>query len=123
MRTSERATALVREMPQHERPISEEYRIVAKQWCQLDSAARMLEENKTSRLAELMMAEGDIPVSRAEMRVKASQDWKDYLKAMVDARTAANEKKEQLTYIRFKFAEWQANDATARAEMKLVRAG
>ncbi len=63
--------------------------------------------------------QGDMPVSRAEMIVKASSEWSDYIKMMVEAREKAALLKVQLEYIRMKFSEWQSNEATRRAEMKL----
>ena len=102
-------------------PISEQYRIVAKQWCDADAAANMLEECKSAFLAKLMLAQGDMPVSRAEMNVKASPDWNDYVTKMVNQRGAAAKLKVQLEYIRMKFAEWQSAEASNRAEMKLTR--
>lgn len=100
-------------------PVSEQFRITAKQWVELDRAATMLEETKSAVLSQKMNALGDIPVSHAERTVKASPEWTDFIKAMVDARTQANLKKVQLEYIRMRFSEWQAESANRRAEMKL----
>jgi len=58
-----------------DRPISEEYRIVAKKFVDADAAANLLEETKSAVLSQQMMALGDMPVSRAEMQVKASGQW------------------------------------------------
>lgn len=99
--------------------LSEQYRIVAKAWVDADAAASMLEETKSSVLASLMAEQGDIPVSKAEMRVKASQKWKDFIESMVNARQSASMLKVKLEYIRMKFHEWQSLEATKRAEMKL----
>lgn len=100
-------------------PWAEQYRIVAKEWVDLDSAASILEETKTSVLAQRMNALGDMPVSHAEREVKASSEWHDFIEKMVNARSAANRKKVQLEYIRMKFMEWNSENATKRAEMKL----
>lgn len=107
------------QIPQHERPISEEYRIVAKQYVDADAAASLLEELKTATLSQKMQALGDMPVSRAEMQVKASQDWTGYVERMIEARKLANRLKVQLEYIRMKFSEAQSAEATARAERRL----
>ena len=48
-------------------PISEQYRIVAKQFVEQDAAASLLEETKSAVLAQHMAAMGDMPVSKAEM--------------------------------------------------------
>ena len=102
-----------------DRPISEEYRVIAKKWVDADSAANMLEETKSAFLNQLMLAQGDMAVSKAEMIVKASPEWKEYVEGMVNARKAANLLKVQLEYIRMQFYEWQSHNATRRAEMKL----
>lgn len=99
--------------------ISEKFRIIAKRWVDADSAANMLEETKTSILAKRMADLGDMPVSRAEMTIKASDEWHEYIRTMVDARTTAARLKVQMEFIRMQFHEWQSHEATRRAEMKL----
>lgn len=100
-------------------PISEQFRLVAKEWVEADSAARLLEETKTAVLAQYMKQLGDKPAAHAERDVKASPEWADFLDKMVRARTAANLKKVQLEYIRMQFSEAQSYEATKRAEMKM----
>jgi hypothetical protein len=100
-------------------PWSEQYRIVAKQWVDADAAANFREEMKSAQLARLMAKEGDIPVSRAEMNVKASDEWGEFIEQTTDARHKATKLKVQLEYIRMKFMEWQSENATKRAEMRL----
>ena len=109
------------EMPEHERPISEQFRIVAKQWVDADAAADLLEETKTAVLSKMMMDLGDMPVSKAEMQAKASDAWTEHLTAMVDARARANLLKVQMKYIEMRFSEWQSNDANARKERQFGR--
>jgi hypothetical protein len=60
-----------------------------------------------------------MPVSRAEMQVKGSDDWKEFLQVMVNARERANLLKAETEWIRMKFNEQQSAEATRRAEMKL----
>lgn len=100
-------------------PLSEQFRLVAKDWVDKDAAASMLEETKSAVLSQKMAALGDMAVSKAELQVKASPEWADFIKKMVDARTAANLAKVKLEWIRLKFNEWQSEAATKRAEMKL----
>lgn len=100
-------------------PLSEQYRLVAKKWVDADAAANILEETKSAVLSRMMVSQGDIPVSRAEMQVKSSQEWEDFLTNMVEARKTAALLKVQLEYIRMQFSEWQSAEATRRAEMKL----
>jgi hypothetical protein len=104
-----------------DRPISEEFRLIAKQWVDADAAARLLEETKTTVLNQRMKALGDMAVNAAEREVKSSPEWHEFIKELVDARTKANLLKCQMEYIRMKFNEWQALDANSRAEMRLTR--
>jgi len=89
------------------------------EWCDLDAAARMLEEGKTTYLAQRMAALGDIPVSKAEKTVKASEDWADYVKKMVNAKTRANKARIELEYLKMRYWEESGNAATRRAEMRM----
>jgi hypothetical protein len=107
------------DIPLSEIPISEQYRVVAKSWVDADAAANLLEETKSAVLARMMLACGDMPVSRAEMQVKGSNDWRDFVTKMVEAREKAALLKVKLEYIRMKFAEWQSHEASRRAEMRL----
>jgi hypothetical protein len=100
-------------------PYSEQYRITAKKWVDAEAAASLLEDTKSAVLAEKMLALGDMPVSRAEMLVKGSQEWRGELLSITTARQAANLLKVQLEYLRMKFMEHQSANATARAEMRL----
>jgi hypothetical protein len=100
-------------------PLSEQYRVVAKAYVDADSAASLLEETKSAVLARMMIALGDMPVSRAEMQTKASPEWNEFVTNMVKAREKAAFLKVKLEYIRMKFAEYQSVEATKRAEMRL----
>lgn len=99
--------------------LSEQFRIVAKRWVELDSAARMYEETKSSILSQKMVALGDMPVSRAEHQVKSSDEWIEFIKSMVNARTEANLAKVKMEWLRMKFSEQQSREATERAERRL----
>lgn len=104
---------------QTNQPPSEQYRLAAKQWVEADSAARMLEETKTAVLSQRMKALGDMPAAHAEREVKASEEWADFIKSMVEARTSANLAKARMEWTRMKFMEWNSQNATRRAEMRL----
>jgi hypothetical protein len=99
--------------------LSEQFRIIAKKWVDTEAAAKMLEETKSAFLSHRMSEQGDVPVSKAEMVVKASDVWHQYIESMVTARKEANLLKMQLEYIRMKFSEQQSDEATSRAEMRL----
>lgn len=98
---------------------SEQYRIAAKDWVAKDAAANILEETKSAVLAQKMLFFSDLPVSRAEMQVKGSPEWTDFVTSMVRAREEANLAKVRLEYTRMKFQEWQSHEATERAERRL----
>ena len=102
-----------------DKPISEQFRLTAKAWVDADQVARLLEETKSAVLSQRMAALGDMPVSRAELQVKASPEWSDFVEKMVKARTQANLLKVKLEWIRIKSSEQQSEEATRRAEMKL----
>jgi hypothetical protein len=99
--------------------VSEVFRTNAKEWVELDKAARMLEECKSSFFSQRMLEQGDIPVNRAEINVKASEVWTGYLESMVKARSDANLLKVKLEYLRMRFQERMSQEANARAERKL----
>ena len=100
-------------------PISEQYRLTAKEWVEADAAASLLEETKSAVLSQRMAALGDMAVSKAEMTVKASDEWEDHITKMVGARKQANLLKVKMEWLRMKFSEHQSIEATKRAEMKL----
>ena len=100
-------------------PWSEQFRVVALQWADLEKAASLLEETKTLVLSQRIKMLGEMPHNRAEAEVKASPEWFDHVTKMVEARSAANVKKMQLEYLRMKFQEWSSENANKRAEMRL----
>jgi len=100
-------------------PISEQYRLVAKEWVEADTAANLLEETKSAVLSQMMVKLGDIPVSKAEMQVKASGEWAAHLNQMVFARQKANLLKVKTEWLRMRFNEWQSAEANKRTEARL----
>jgi len=100
-------------------PISEQYRVVAKNWVDANAAADMLEETKSAVLSQMMSRSYASAVNAKELEVKASAEWYGYLEKMVESRKKANLLKVQLEYIRMRFSEQQSEEATKRAEMKL----
>ena len=100
-------------------PISEQYRLAAEEWVRLDGAARLLEETKTAVLSQRMASLGDMPVSRAELAIKSSPEWHEFVSKLVEARTLANEKKVEVEFLKMRFAEWNSYEANARIERKV----
>lgn len=105
------------------RPLSEQYRVAAKQWVELDAAARLLEETKTTVLEErknaLVEANPGMADAHAERQAKANPKWRKWVTDMVEARTKANLAKVKLRWITMRHSEQQSFEATQRAEMKL----
>ena len=99
--------------------LSEQYRLIGIEWVELDHAARLLEATKSAVLSQRMAALGDMPVSRAEQTVKASDEWLNHVTKIEEARTAANLKKIELETIRMQFSEQQSREATDRAERRM----
>lgn len=97
-------------------PWSDQWRRQALRANELDAAATILEESKTAILAQRKAALGDIPDNKAEKIVKASPSWEDYIKKMVNARTAANEAKIETEWLRMKYYE----NASDRADERTV---
>jgi len=118
---SERARAGVREMSERERPLSEEYRIAAKEWVEADRLASLAEELKSAKLSEMMLRDATMAISRAEAHAKSSVEWREYIDDMVAKRSAANLARVKMKWIEMKFSEWQSTDANARRERQMGR--
>lgn len=112
-------------IPEREQPLSEQFRIVARKFCEADAAATLQEELKTPTLEQmktkLIAAQGDMPDNKAERLVKSGEEWEEYIRNMCANRARANLLKAQMRYIDFRFSEWQSANATNRAEMRLGR--
>ncbi len=104
----------------HNVPISEQWYHAARKWADMNAAADMLEEGKSAYLSQRMAALGDMPVSKAELGVKSSPDWSDYIKKMVRAREQANLAKIEMEFLRMRFNEWNAADANNRQQMRMA---
>lgn len=100
-------------------PISEQFRLAAKAWVDADAAANLLEETKSAFLSQMMLQCGNVPVSKAEMTVKGSREWEEFIDKMVVARKEANFLKVKMEFLRMKFSEWNNAEANKRAEQRL----
>lgn len=100
-------------------PLSEQFRIAAKRWLDLDAAANILEDTKSAIFSQKVSALGDMPVSRAEHIIKASPEWSAHLYKIAEARKKASEARINLDYIKMRFSEQISYEATARVEAKL----
>ena len=102
------------------RPHSEVFAEKGATWADKEAAAQLLEDSKSSVMAQWQAECGDIPVNRAEQSVKSQQRWKDYIVSCVEARKEANLAKIDLEVERMRFAEWNNREANARQEMKMM---
>lgn len=103
-------------------PLDEQWRLASERWVDADAAARLLEETKTAVLSQRMKALGDIPAAHSEREVKASPEWAEFIRQMVDARTDANKAKVEMEFLRMRWTERQSENANKRAEMRLTGA-
>ena len=121
MTIAELARGTIREMPVSERPISEEFRVVAKQWVDADAAASLLEDTKSAMFSQLVLGSADTSIARAEHTARASEAYREHIAKMTEARRAANLLKVQMKYIEMRYGEWQSRDANARKERQMGR--
>ena len=100
---------------------SEAWYNAATRWASLQAAADMLEDGKSAYLSQRMAALGDMPVSKAELAVKSSPEWADYIKKSVRAREQANLAKIEAEFLKMRFSEFMSMDANARTEARMTR--
>ena len=111
-------TAFRFEMINENLPISEQWRLAAKKWVELDSAARLLEDCKTAAFSEMVnKMPPELSNARAENLVRGDKEWREYLVKMRNARTAANEQQVERDFIKMRFWEWNNHSADRRKEL------
>lgn len=103
---SERALG-IKATPEKEQDISEQFRLAAERWADLDAAAFMLVETKTTVLEQMkhqyVLKHGPMADNACERTVKAtSLEWRQYLQEMGDARRKANLARAELDYLRMR---------------------
>lgn len=107
-------------------PISEQYRVAALKWADLENAAYMLESTKNDVLAEMKAKvvaasnEAKMPDNKAERIVRASPEWNDYRSRTAAAKHQARLARIEVEYLKMRFNEWQSSHADRRAEMRLT---
>lgn len=97
---------------------AEEYRLAGRDWADKEAAATILEDTKSAVMAKMQLEHGDIPVNRAEQKVKSSLEWEEHIKTIVEARRVANIARVDLEALRMEFSVWNNREANARAELK-----
>ncbi len=101
------------------RPLSEQAYEAGLDYSDKNAAASLLEDLKSSVLSRMMAALGEMAVNKAEMKVKASGEWVDHVKIVVEARRVSDNAKFRHEYLRARFQEWQSEQANARTEARL----
>lgn len=122
MTISERALG-IRELPEREQPVSEQFRIVAVAYADAEAAASLMEELKSTTLetmkSKLIAEQGEMPDNKAERLVKASDGWREYVEQMCAHRAKATKLRLKLEYVRMRASEAQSREANARHEARL----
>ena len=102
------------------RPLSELLEEIGMAWADANAAASLLEETKSAVLAQKMaMLGSDIPVSRAEMAIRSSQEWHDHIVSMVEARKKSNILKVRYEALKARLQEWQSQEANERVRARI----
>jgi hypothetical protein len=101
---------------------SDRFQEAGEAWVAADAKARLLEESKTTVLAQMQVKLGDMPVTRAEQIVKASPEWESHIHKMVQAKTEANLAKINLEVMRMRHSEDMSDAANERIMSKLSAA-
>lgn len=117
----------VKTMPPNEWAIAENYRVTAEEWVRLDHIARDLDDQKScelearkSAIIEASKPEDKMSDTKAERVVKASSEWRDYVRSVTQARTDANFFREKMNHInKLQWAITNA-DANNRKEMGMT---
>lgn len=125
MTISDRASAMVQEMPKREQSTAERFRLVAEEWAEVDAAFYLLENTRTSIASELTMAEVSkgMPVSKAEHVAKSSQAYRDHVKKAADAKREANILRARVEYLRMRDRKEDRQERNQMSERAMARRG
>ena len=127
MSISERATALIKEMPRDPNDINrlrEEWRLAANAYNAANDKARRYEEGRKVYLAKLKLGlidAGFRPLTLAEDRARTSEQFRRYLKRMFDARRVADDLETEMIAADRIYWERKSADATERSERRMSR--
>lgn len=100
-------------------PWSDQWKRQALKANDLDAAASLLENTRTSVLSQKKLALGDIADNKAEKIVKASQEWQEFNEEMVETRRQANAAKVEAEWMRMKYYESQGERADERVMARM----
>jgi hypothetical protein len=100
-------------------PLSEQYARKGALWVDAEAAASLMENSKTVVMSQRVKALGDMPSTRAEHIVRATPEWEQFIRDMVEARRLANQYKIEREVIKMRHSEWVGEDANHRAAARL----
>lgn len=112
----------ITEMPAHERPLSEQYRLVAKRFAEAYGQATFMENTRSGELSKLIKkrmetANEKITRAAAEMDVKASEEWYDFNHRLAQAKEHVEILRAQKKYIEMQA--WERTDANANRRKEM----
>lgn len=100
--------------------IFERLTAAGEQWVYLDAIARTLEENQKSEFSTIALGFKEAKsVAEAEMRARASKDFKEYNVRMCEARKNANEAKVKYDSAKCWFEALRTQAANIRTETRM----
>lgn len=103
--------------PKH---LVERLRLAGEEWSDLDAAANLLEETRSTTLARIMTEWADVSVAKAEMLAKADMRYVQHVKDMVEARRMANRAKVRWESGRAFVELARSVESTNRAQMQMA---
>lgn len=116
----------VSDMPQHERPLSEQYRVVAKQFAEAYGQASFMENTRTGMLARMVKkrlasANAKTSIAAAEADAKASDEWFAFNQELAKAKERVEILRAQKKYIEMQGWEQTNANADTRTERRMSR--
>jgi len=128
---SERAAAKLKpqEMPERERPLSEQYRIAGELWVEAKFKRDKIKNLKNTMLERLKhnvieeAREAGVKVSNAEAEriIEMSKEWEEYNLGLAEADRDTELAWIMCHEIELRYGEWQSQEANARKERQISR--
>ena len=118
-----------KELAEHERPISEQFRIAGDEWVQIKKKRdlikglkdTMLARRKRELLEDARQAGEKMAKTDAEEIVKASTEWEQYIRGLVEADAETEAAWVRCEELQMRFSEWNSAEANARKERQMGR--
>lgn len=121
----------IKDVPEQERPISEQYRLVGERYVAARKAFKKLDDTEKVRLARLKQKYMDgcraldrtvkITDAAAERHVFASQEWEDYLQHKIELDAEMGLLRIEMDELKMRHEEQRERSANTRNERYLSR--